>query len=454
MSDPNVLLSRAVAQRDATRAQLVASLERATAEGRADMTNTEHRLSDEVERLEADIADLQGEVARRTGIQDHITRRFGDPSTRTPMKVNDADLVYRQHDRNTSWLRDLAAVAGNVDDTGEARQRLARHSDEVRRHPAFLEARNLSRVDGQGGYAVPPAWLMDQYVELARPGRAFANLVQRQPLPGGTDSINIPKLLSGTAVGIQTADNTVITEVDATDTFVSAPVRTIAGQEGVALQLLDQSPLAYDEVIFRDLIAAYATAVNQQVLFGTGSSGQVLGVDYTAGIQTIAVSALTATGVYSAIANAIQLVHTTRFLPPEVIVMHPRRWGWLLSLADTTGRPLFVPNAQGPMNAQGVLTDVASQQIVGTIQGLPVVTDPSISVTNGSGSPTGTEDVVYVVRASDLVLFEGGVKARACVDTRATTLTVLLQAWGYVAFTAARFPQSVVQITGFTAPTW
>ena len=42
---------------------------------------------------------------------------------------------------------------------------------------------------------------------MARPGRAFANLVQRQPLPGGTDSINIPKLLTGTSTAVQTADN-------------------------------------------------------------------------------------------------------------------------------------------------------------------------------------------------------------------------------------------------------
>jgi hypothetical protein len=37
--------------------------------------------------------------------------------------------------------------------------------------------------------------------------------------------------------------------------------------------------------------------------------------------------AVTVQGIYSAIANAIQLIHTKRFLPPEVIVMHPRPLG-------------------------------------------------------------------------------------------------------------------------------
>ena len=141
-----------------------------------------------------------------------------------------------------------------MDSDGESRARLASHAQQVVDHPAFQEHRDLSRVDGSGGYAVPPAWLMNQYVELARPGRAFANLVQRQPLPGGTDSINIPKLLTGTSTAVQTADNQPVVQQDLTDTFINAPVRTISGQQAVAIQLIDQSPIAFDDVVFRDLM--------------------------------------------------------------------------------------------------------------------------------------------------------------------------------------------------------
>ena len=164
-------------------------------------------------------------------------------------------------------------------------------------------------------WSTPPAWLMNQYIELARPGRAIANLVQRQPLPGGTDSINLPKVLSGTAVGVQTADNQPVTDVDLTDTFINAPVRTISGQQGVAIQLIDQSPIAFDDVIFRDLVAAHAATTDQQVLDGSGSAGQVLGINYTPNISTIVAASGGYQDTYKAIANAIQLVHTTRFLP-------------------------------------------------------------------------------------------------------------------------------------------
>lgn len=81
---------------------------------------------------------------------------------------------------------------------------------------------------------------------------------------------------------------------------------------------------------------------------GSGTNGQVLGVHGTACIQTVPVSGLTIAGVYSAIADAVQLVHTKRFLPPTAIVMHPRRWAWFQTLLDTTNRPTRARFGYGP----------------------------------------------------------------------------------------------------------
>ena len=114
----------------------------------------------------------------------------------------------------------------------------------------------------------------------------------------------------------------------------------------------------------------------------------------------------------------------------------------------------FLPNANNPFNAAGVLQDVASQQVVGTMHGLPVITDPNITTTAGPGTPSGNQDIIYVLRASDLVLWESGIRARVLPETLATNLTVLLQIYNYLAFSAGRYPQSVVEITGLTAPTF
>ena len=453
------MLNKLVARRAQVRAAAENMLLECRAAGRETLNEGEafrHRQAiSDLQGLDDRIAEMRGEL-ERAQMPAHLSR-LSHPietttSRNTTMTHADArDLVYRRGDPRRSWCNDLIRLSCNLDSDGESRARLASHARQVVDHPAYEEHRDLSRVDGSGGYAVPPAWLMNQYVELARPGRAFANVCQRQPLPGGTDSINIPKILTGTAVGVQTADNQPVVDVDLTDTFINAPVRTISGQQAVAIQLIDQSPIAFDDLVFRDLVAAHAAQTDQQVIGGSGANGQVLGIQLTPGITTIAASAIDIQHVYGAIANAVQTIHSTRFLPPEVIVMHPRRWGWFLSLLDASQRPLFLGTANAPMNVAGVLTDVASQQIVGSMHGLPVVTDPNIPVTQGAGN---NEDPVFVVRASDLVLWEGGIRARVLPETKATTLTVLLQIYSYLAFSAARYPASIVEIAGLTAPAW
>jgi hypothetical protein len=115
---------------------------------------------------------------------------------------------------------------------------------------------------------------------------------------------------------------------------------------------------------------------------------------------------------------------------------------------------LFLPAANSPQNVAGVLSQIASQSVVGQIQGLSVVTDPNITTTAGSGTPAGTDDLIYVMRASDITLWESGIRTRVLPDTKGQTLTVLLQAFSYVAFTAGRMPQSVACISGLTQPSF
>jgi HK97 family phage major capsid protein len=402
---------------------------------------------DELHQLDERIKELSDEAERSRQVTEGaaaVKRAKARVSS-----VNEARTYERGNGR--SYLQDLARVQLNMDD-GTARERLQRHAQDVATDPEY---RDLLRTDGNGGYFVPPVWLMDQYIELARAGRAYANVVNNQPLPGGTDSINIPKVATGTTTAIQTADNGAVSETDATDTFINAPVRTIAGQQDVAIQLLDQSPVSFDEVIFRDLVADYATKTDLQVISGSGSSGQVTGVRATSGITTITYTDATPTvaKLYSKIADAVQRVHTLRFMAPTAIVMHPRRWASLLAASDSNGRPLVVPDAGNPQNAVATLGVVGSQQVVGQMHGLPVITDPSMPTTLGAGT---NEDVVHVIRASDILLYESGIRSRVLPEVGSGNLTVRLQIYGYLAFTAARYPASVVEIggTGLVAPSF
>ncbi len=397
----------------------------------------------DVDDLSAQIADLEAEE-ERAGKNEEMVKRALKP------RVEVSESVTYERGNGASYFQDFMKRQLNMaDDT--VLERLRRHAVDV---ATGKEYRALDRVDTSGGYHVPPAWLMSRHIELARAGRAYANLAPSEMLPGGTDSINIPKISTGTSTAVQAADNTASSdttngshETDLTDTFVTAPVRTVWGQQGLSVQLLDQSPLNFDEIVFRDLIADYATKVDLQVIGGSGSSGQVKGVRSNANIHTITATeggtALAkAKVVYAKIADAIQRIHTSRFLPPEVVVMHPRRWAALTAVLATDDRPLLVPSGPG-QNQIGEFGGVVSQQVVGHIHGLPVVTDPNLPTTQDTD-----QDVIHVLRASDLLLFEGPLKTRVLEETRADNLTVLLQVYGYVAFTSERQSKGIAEISG------
>lgn len=344
-----------------------------------------------------------------------------------------------------SYLRDLVRSNPNFGLQGadEARERLQRHATDVSSSPEF---RDLNRTDGTGGYAVPPLWVMEGYIDLARAGRATANAVANFELPGGTDSINIPKMATGTATAIQATDNGAVQETDLTDSSISAGVKTIAGQQDLAIQLIDQSPINFDEVVFRDLVADYATKVDTQVINGSNASGQVKGILNASGITTVTYTdtAPTVAKLFSKVADAVQQVHTGRFMSPTVIVMHPRRWAYLLAASDSTGRPLVAASGPG-QNQIATLGAVASQQVVGQMHGLPVVTDPNLPTNLGAGT---NQDPILVMKADDIYLWESGIRSRVLPEVGSGTLTVRLQVYGYLAFTAERYPASVSLITG------
>lgn len=433
------------------RTQIVSDVEMRGSEHLSESEDAEFsRLTDQIKELNLRIEDaVQDQL--RSGTSTAGARAVERASSRPTASLSVSEgRTYSPHGRH-SYFGDLMRAQLRMGDGGE-QERLQRHAQDV---AEGAEYRDLNRTDGTGGYMVPPAWLMEQYVDLARAGRAYANVVNGQPMPAGTDSINIPKVATGTAAAIQTADNGAVAETDLTDTSIAAPVRTIAGQQDVAVQLLDQSPISFDQIIFRDLTADYATKLDLQVISGSGSSGQVTGVRGTSGITTIAYTtgSPTVAGIYSKIADAVQRVHTQRFMPPTVIVMHPRRWAWFLAASDSAGRPLVVPNAGNPQNAIATLGAVAAEQVVGQMHGLPVVTDPSMPTALGAGT---NEDVIHILRASDILLFESGIRSRVLPDVGSGNLTVRLQIYGYLAFTAARYPASVVEIggSGLAAPSF
>ena len=392
-----------------------------------------------IEARNAEIVDIDAQI---TAVEATEARAAVIAETRVSAGVGTAvvksePLTYSERGER-SFVRDL--INAQVRNDPSAWSALSRHMDEVR-----VETRDVSRTDGGIGEFVPPLWLVDQYAKTLRPGRTTADLLSKQALPAGTDSINIPRITTGTDVAAQTADNAATTAQDMATTSVSAPVRTISGYENVSLQLVEQSPLAggIDRMIFADLMAAYDYRLNVAVINGAGTSGDLLGLLNTIGIGTVTYTSgtPTAAGFQTAFAQALSTVAKNRYMGAEAIVLAPSIWYGLVGLSDTSGRPVVVPAANGPMNAVGVNgAPGAAQGPVGSILGVPCYLDAAI--------PTVSSALPGIVAAfSDTYLFESGMKTRVLPDVLSANLTIRFQLYRFAAI-AARSPAGIAKITG------
>ena len=405
----------------------------------------------ELEAREKDM--LENEQAREAALK--AQERFAGSTASVPARIKSEPATYTRNGEH-SFLHD--ALNRHLDP--EAAERIQRNQREGR---ARLAAEHRDVGTSAFGALVVPQYLTGMYAEVVRAGRPFLNTVTSNDLPDEGMTLNIPRGTTGTATLNQTSENSDVAETNFDETTLAVPVCTYAGMQDVSRQAFDRGRNV-DQIIMADLAADYATRVNYDAIQGPGTSNRHLGIlSTTNGVTTVTFSdtalTTTAAGLHSKVADAIQRVNSSRYSSPTVIFMHPRRWGWLTSAVDSTGRPLVVPNQQAPQNAIGVGQAAEYGQIVGVMLGLPVVTDASIPTTVSSSTISGaTEDQVIVTRAPDVHIFEDspGPSLVEFRETLAGALTVKIVAWGYSAFTAGRYPSATAIVTGssLTTPTF
>jgi hypothetical protein len=91
-----------------------------------------------------------------------------------------------------------------------------------------------------------------------------------------------------------------------------------------------------------------------------------------------------------------------------------------------------------------------------SILGLPVYTDATVSVVQGSGTD---QDTIYIGNSQELHLWEQGSGEPMMLrfeQPKAAELDVTMIVYGYSAFTANRYPNAWAQIngTGLVTPTF
>ncbi len=338
--------------------------------------------------------------------------------------------------------------------------------------PTYSEQRaNPSRTPGLGGEFVPPLWLIEDFIPFLRAGRTVAPLCRNMELPAGTDTIKLPKIKTASEVAPQLADNAGVASKDIETEFVEGAVKTLAGQEDVAIQLIEQSPgQIFDRVVMEDLIADYNLKVDQNVTWSAGTEYTNLAGGTIKGLYPKAnwgATELTSTnaegekgvaGVYFAAMKAAWSNIAKKRFSTEGIehVMHPRRTAFIAACMDgaesKSGRPIInstdIPNfnTMGLTNAETPAEGFAWKTPFG-----PGVYHTANIHTEDSGAGVKkageTHDWLLSAKFDDVWFFESDLRTRVLPEILSGTLQIRFQVYAYLT-TIVRYGPSICIVTG------
>jgi len=432
-------LDKLIERRDAVKVEMDAILEAVAAENRTDLTNDEsakvdalveesRSLDSKIEKFKAQ-ADADAKVAEvRAAVAD-----VAMPKTTATTKIV-------SEPRNAQYRNDYSA-----------QDRLARHARENE-----VERRDVATGNFAG--LVIPQYLVDLAAPFARAGRPTADFAtNKHVLPNAGMTLNISRMTTGTSTAVQASENSNVSETDSDDTLLTIDVRTIAGQQDLSKQVIERGT-GVDAFVVQDLIRSWHTTLDNQILNGSGASGQIRGLRNTSGVNSVTYTDATPSveDLYPKLADAYQKIQTGVFMNPTHWIMHPRRLAFLLAAVDQSKRPLVVPTANGPMNAISTGAGSVSYGNSGySLMGLPIIADANVITDGGAGT---NEDEIYCVTAPELHLWEqpGSPFALTFDATGAGSLTVKSVVYGYSAFSAGRYPAaaSIISGTGLVAPSF
>jgi HK97 family phage major capsid protein len=437
------LIAAALDERKSADDKIQSILDGVERDERSEMTDDETKAFDEARsavkaaddrlaELEAREADLV-ELAERRAKADEARSRIAQSAPERVVTVNSEERTYRP-DNGHDFIADAYRSKFHGD-------RAAQERVERARAEALADYRSTT---GNFGGLVVPQYLTALYAENLKSGRPFLENVNQVPLPAEGMTLTIPRGATPTAVAAQETQNTAVNNQTIVVTDLVVPVRTFAGQQLVSRQAVDRGQ-GIANVILADLFSDYATRVNVSAIAGAGTGGGHFGILNTTSVQTAAWTGTTGASLVASIHNAIGKVNAARYAAATRIFMHPRRWAWLCAQSDTSGRPLVQIDGPG-FNAQGN-GSAAGYGVVGSVAGIPVVTDAGVPITLGVSTD---EDRIIVTRASDVLFMED---AAAPVglnleEVKATQLSIEMVVYGYSAFTAGRWPVATCNIQG------
>ena len=448
------LLDQLIAERSEISAMQTALVNRAADEVR-DLTEEEDKnLADfqtrasELDRRIADLRTMQEATLKADAMRAEVRAMNAENPEEAPATgqavVKEEPLTYRSdNSHELSFVKDF--IDSVVSKDAAATERIHRHQQEML----------VTRDGTTSNYAglVVPQYLTDLAAPLARAGRPFADQCRNRPLPESGMTLNISRVTTGSSAAVQAAENDAVSETDIDDTLLTSNISTVASGQQLSRQAMERGT-GIDALVTGDMASAMSTTLDNQLINGSGSSGQLLGISQVTGINSVTYTdgSPTVAEFYPKLLDAIQQINSGIYRAPDLIVMHPRRLAWLQAGVDGNSRPLVLPQTNVPQNAMGTGPAAGYGNTGSQIAGIPIVTDANIRTDLGAG----TEDAVYVVSRNDMLLFEDGEMMMRMDETAGLNLTLTLVLYAYCGFVPGRYPKAISAITGtgLIAPTF
>jgi HK97 family phage major capsid protein len=349
----------------------------------------------------------------------------------TRVAVRGEKLTYHKNAQH-SFFQDMYAAERHHD--AGAQKRLQQHNLEMR-----MEQRDVTTADPGAAGFIPPLYLAEQWIELPRPRRPFADALPKVPLSNDGMRMDFPRVQTGATVAIQATENSAVSETDPDSETYSVNVRTIAGQVDMSRQSFERSRPGFDQVVFRDLMRAYDGALDTQLIAGAGTSGTHLGLRAISGVNTVTATGGDASNTVKYIYQAAAAIATTAFVQADTVIMNPRRSAAIAAYLGST----FPLLNQGGLSTTQVGTQ--NNAFAGTIAGLNVIADANIATNYGAST---NQDEIYVVALDELMLAEGTLTTAVFPDVGSGTLTVRVQVYAYSAAPTGRIPKAITVISG------
>lgn len=318
----------------------------------------------------------------------------------------------------------------------QARAEAARR---MRQHQA--EHRDITSTTMVG--MVVPQFLVNLATAVVRVGGPLIDALPSMELPDEGMNMTLPRTTSalvGVTASTQT-ENTAVAEVDPSYTNVTEPVVTIAGEIDTSFQLVDRAGPVTDLFLAANVIEAVEDTLDQQVLAGDGTLSNMTGILSTTGISTHTWTMTTPTrdAFTQRIARLSSDVAGARRKVPTLIIMHSRRWYWLLGAPITE-----TPGMGRPWQYQNITDE---DPYVGRHGGKAyIIVDDHIPTNIGAAT---NQDVVAIVRSEDLPVLKGPTTVRVERGTRADQLGARIIGHRYAWFSGERYNgRSIGVLTG------